>query len=42
MPLDPQAQALLEQMKQMGFIFTPGLTPARPPASQNKVHGHIW
>ena len=28
MPLDPQAQALLEQMKQMGFIFTPGLTPA--------------
>src|SRR6266568_8883746 len=29
MPLDPQAQALLEQMKQMGFIFTPDLTPAR-------------
>ena len=29
MPLDPQAEALLEQMKQMGFIFTPDLTPAR-------------
>ena len=29
MPLDPQAQALLEQMKQMGFIYTPGLTAAK-------------
>lgn len=26
MPLDPQAQALLEQMKQMGFVYTPALT----------------
>src|SRR2546427_2255937 len=29
MPLDPQAQALLEQMKQMGFIYTPGLPAAK-------------
>lgn len=26
MPLDPQAQALLEQMKMMGFVYKPGLT----------------
>jgi acetyl esterase len=29
MPLDPQAQTLLEQMKAMGFIYTPALTVAR-------------
>ena len=29
MPLDPQAQALLEQMKQMGFIYTSDTTVAR-------------
>jgi acetyl esterase len=29
MPLDPQAQALLEQMKAMGFTYTPDLTVAR-------------
>ncbi len=29
MPLDPQAQALLEQMKMAGFYFTPDLTVAR-------------
>ena len=26
MPLDPQAQALLDQMKALGFIYEPGLT----------------
>lgn len=26
MPLDPQVQAFLEQMKQMGFVYTPALT----------------
>lgn len=29
MPLDPQAQALLEQMKAMGFTYTPDLTTTR-------------
>src|SRR5712692_5280337 len=29
MPLDPQAQALLEQMKQMGLGYTPDLTVER-------------
>jgi acetyl esterase len=29
MPLDPQAQALLEQMKAMGFTYTPELTVTR-------------
>ena len=29
MPLDPQAQALLEQMKAMGFTYTPDLTVGR-------------
>jgi alpha/beta hydrolase fold len=29
MPLDPQAQALLEQMKMAGFYYTPDLTVAR-------------
>jgi hypothetical protein len=29
MPLDPQAQALLEQMKMMGFSYTPDMTVAR-------------
>lgn len=29
MPLNPQAQALLEQMKAMGFVYTPELTVAR-------------
>ena len=29
MPLHPQAQALLEQMKQMGFVYSPGLTVDR-------------
>ena len=29
MPLDPQAQALLEQMKAMGFTYTPDLTVTR-------------
>ena len=29
MPLDPQAQALLEQMKAMGFVYTPELTVSR-------------
>lgn len=29
MPLDPQAQALLEQMKAMGFTYTPELTVSR-------------
>jgi len=29
MPLDPQAQALLEQMKAMGFTYTSDLTVTR-------------
>ena len=29
MPLHPQAQALLEQMKQMGFVYSPELTVDR-------------
>ena len=29
MPLDPQAQALLEQMKMMGFVYKPELTVAQ-------------
>jgi acetyl esterase/lipase len=29
MPLDPQAQSLLEQMKAMGFVYTPELTVSR-------------
>jgi len=28
MPLDPQAQALLEQMKMAGFYYTPDLNVA--------------
>lgn len=29
MPLHPQAQALLEQMKQMGFVYSPEMTVDR-------------
>ena len=29
MPLDPQAQALLEQMKMMGFAYSPAMTVGR-------------
>jgi hypothetical protein len=29
MPLDPLAQALLEQMRAMGFTYTPDMTVTR-------------